>query len=47
MSKTKIEYKLIDTKKPSGLREAEKLKREGWKIGNVGFWVIQFYKESK
>jgi len=40
-------YKRIDTRTLKGLKQAEKLKKSGWKIANIGFWNIQFYKKQK
>ncbi len=41
----KIKYKTVDTRSKKGLRKLEALQRKGWKIGSVGFYTIQFYKE--
>jgi hypothetical protein len=38
-------YKTIDTRTVEGLKQAERLHEEGWTVGSVGFWTIQFYKE--
>ena len=38
----KYEYKTINTRSASGLKEAERLKAEGWKIISTGFDTIQF-----
>jgi len=38
----KYEYKTIDTRSASGLKEAERLKADGWKIISTGFNTIQF-----
>jgi len=40
----RIKYKTIDTKTKSGLKRAERLKKTGWKIVNIGFWDILFSK---
>jgi hypothetical protein len=42
---SRYEYKLIDTTTVDGLKEAEKLKEDGWKIQAVGFSDIQFEKK--
>jgi len=36
---------MIDTLK--GLKIAERLKRQGWIIGSVGFNTIEFFKKGK
>jgi hypothetical protein len=38
----KFEYKTINTRSLSGLKEAERLKANGWKIVSTGFDTIQF-----
>ena len=38
----KYEYKTVDTRSAAGLKEAERLKAEGWKIISTGFNTIQF-----
>lgn len=43
----KIKYKTVDTRSLKGLKEAERLQRGNWKVGSVGFYTIQFYKEVK
>jgi len=40
----KIKYKTINTRTLKGLKQAENLKKSGWKIGSIGFYTIQFYK---
>jgi hypothetical protein len=37
-------YRTADTRNLKGLRKAERLQREGWKIVSVGFSTIQFFK---
>jgi hypothetical protein len=43
----KYEYKTVDTSTISGLKEAEKLQEDGWTIGSVGLFRVQFYKENE
>ena len=43
----KIKYKTINTRTINGLETAERLLADGWIIGSVGFWTIQFYKERR
>lgn len=43
----KMKYKTIDTKTLKGLRQAERLKRNGWAIVSVGFWGIILCKGIK
>lgn len=43
----KFEYKTIDTSTEAGLKKAERLQKQGWKILNNGFWSIQFEREKK
>lgn len=43
----KYEYKTINTRSASGLKEAERLKAEGWKIISTGFDTIQFERLKK
>jgi len=38
-------YKVIDLRSDKGFKEAEKLQRQGWKVGEVGFHKIQMVKE--
>lgn len=40
----KITYKTVDTRTVKGLKIAERLQSQGWKVGYVGFYTIQFYK---
>ena len=42
----KYNYKLIDTRNFAGLKEAEKLKSQNWKIISVGFYSILFEKSK-
>ena len=39
-----IKYKTVDTSTLKGLKQAERLKQNGWIIGSVGLFLIQFYK---
>jgi len=41
----KFKYKTIDTRIIDGIKKAEKLKEQGWKIINNGLFTIQFEKE--
>lgn len=38
-----MEYKTVDTRTLAGLRQAERLKAQGWTVGSVGLYTIQFY----
>jgi hypothetical protein len=40
--KPKIEYKQVDTSTLKGLKEAERLHANGWKIIRTGLFTIQF-----
>jgi hypothetical protein len=40
-----IKYKTVDTRTLKGLKQAERLKANGWTIGSVGLWTIEFYKK--
>lgn len=40
----KIKYITVDTRTLKGLKRAERLKYNGWTVGSVGFYTIQFYK---
>jgi hypothetical protein len=42
----KIRYKTISTNTISEIETAEKLLGEGWVIGSVGLFTIQFYKKE-
>ena len=42
-----IEFKYVDTRTKNGLLEAESLKEEGWVLGPVGFWTLQFSRDDK
>lgn len=42
-----IKYKTCSLITISGLLEAEKLKANGWEIGAVRLFSIQFYKKGK
>jgi len=46
-TRMKLKYQTVDTRTLDGIKKAEKLKANGWKIGSVGFTTIQFYKEVK
>lgn len=39
-----VKYQTVDTRTIKGLKKAERLKRNGWTVGSVGLWVIEFYK---
>ena len=41
-----IEYKTVDTRTLKGVREAERLKRQGWTQGSVGFHTIEYYRRK-
>lgn len=43
----KFEYKTIDTRTEKGLKQAERLQRQGWKDINVGLFSIVFEREKK
>jgi hypothetical protein len=43
---SKLEYRTINVRTLRGLKEAERLKAQGWTIGSVGFETIQFYKRN-
>ncbi len=43
----KYQYKTIDTRTLKGLKQAEALKRNGWKIISVGLFTIKFEKGVK
>jgi hypothetical protein len=38
-------YKTIDTRIDKGLKQAERLKRNGWEIVSIGFYTITFFKK--
>lgn len=40
-------YRTVDTRTLKGLKEAERLKANGWTIGSVGLYTIEFYRKSK
>lgn len=42
-----IEYKTVDTSTLKGLKEAERLKAQGWTMGRTGLFIIQFYRQKK
>ena len=41
-----IEFRYVDTRTERGLIEAENLKEEGWVLGPVGFWTLQFSRDG-
>lgn len=41
------EYKLVDTSTLKGLKQAERLHANGWKIIATGLFTIQFQREKK
>ena len=45
--KTKTKYIVIDLRNENGFRKGERLQRENWKIGSVGFSTIQIYKKGE
>lgn len=42
----KYEYRMVVTSTAQGIRTAEQLKEQGWKVGVVGFYTIEFYREK-
>jgi len=40
----KIKYKTVDTRTLKGVKQAERLKANGWTVGSIGFSTIEFYK---
>lgn len=42
----KTEYKSIDTRTLKGLKEAERMKANGWTIASVGVYTIMFCRYS-
>lgn len=40
----KFKYKTVSTRTLKGLKQAERLKNNGWKIGAVGWESIDFWK---
>jgi hypothetical protein len=42
-----FEFKTVDTSTMQGIQLAERLKAEGWIIGSIGFYTIQFYKPKQ
>lgn len=42
-----FEYKTVDTSTLKGLKQAERLKENGWKVISVGLFNIQFEREIK
>lgn len=42
----KFKYRIVNTKTLEGLKEAEKLKRNNWKIINIGLYEIIFEKKE-
>ncbi len=43
-TKTKTKYKTVDTSTLKGLKQAERLYTNGWKIIRAGLFTIQFVK---
>lgn len=41
-----MEYRTVDTSTLRGLRHAERLHRDGWTMGSVGLYLIQFYRKT-
>jgi hypothetical protein len=39
-----IKYKTVDTRTEKGLKQVERLKANGWKVGSIGKTVIELYK---
>jgi len=42
-----MQFKTVIVRTESGLKKAEQLKEQGWKISSVGLDIIQFYREMK
>ena len=42
-----MEFKIIDTRTIAGLKEAERLKNNGWEIGSVGLYTIEFFRSKQ
>lgn len=42
----KFEYKTIDTSTLAGLREAERLQADGWRIIRSGLYLVQFERRK-
>jgi len=42
----KVKHKTIDVSTIKGLKEAEKLKNKGWKIGSVGLFTVQLWRDK-
>lgn len=42
-----LEYKTVNTRTLKGLKQAERMKKAGWKIGSSGIYTIQFYRTKK
>ena len=40
----KYQYRIVDTGTLEGLRQAERLKANGWRIDRVGLFLIWFSK---
>ena len=40
----KTKYLTIDLRTMKGIEDAEMLLEEGWTIGSIGFYTIQFWK---
>ena len=43
----RIEYKTVDTSTLKGLKQAERLHANGWKMGRVGLFTVQFYRTKE
>jgi hypothetical protein len=43
----KTQYKSVDTSTLAGLKQAERLKAQGWTIYRVGLFIISFYRRAK
>ncbi len=42
-----IEYKNVDTTTVKGIKDAERLKANGWIVYSIGLFRIQFYRKLK
>lgn len=43
----RLQFKTISIRTEEDLKRAERLKSQGWQVGNVGFNTIQFYREKQ
>ncbi len=41
------DYETVDTRSENGLKKAERLQKQGWQIGSVGLYTIQFFRYNK